>query len=70
MAGGLILLMFALVLGSLFYAASGSGAFVFIGIVPMLILGTWLGVFPMAVLFTVAIVTAAYMAYHFYLRAI
>ncbi len=70
MAGGLFIAGVCLFAMYLVYLYSGSTTASLVLAIPFLLIGTWSGLIPLAIMYTVAILVVAYMAYHFWLRSI
>lgn len=70
MAGGLFISGVCLFAMYLVFLYSGSTVAAMILAIPFLLIGTWSGLIPLAIMYTVAILVVAYMGYHLWLRGV
>jgi hypothetical protein len=70
MAGGIVLGVMAIAFMVILFKYSGSTTASMILVVPVLLIGAWTGLLSIGILFTLAILVAAYMVYALWLRGI
>ena len=70
MVGAIFIALIMALVAGLVYIYTGNGTAAMVISLPILIIGAWLGMVPLAIFFTIIICVVAYMGYHLYLRQV